>query len=350
MGLSGGVDSAVALYLLLEQGYDVTAYHIKTVPDSIFLTKKITHKVCCSPSDTFDAKKIASFFGVKINIVHLEKEFRDTVIKYFLEEYSKARTPNPCFFCNDWIKFGVLYDIMIRDGMEYISSGHYARIIDGKLFKAKSVDKDQSYFLASIKKEKLSKMVLPNGEYTKEEIREIAKNIGLHVHDKKDSQDLCFVPDSDIPGFLSENGVKIKKGLIIDTLGNVIGTHVGLQNYTIGQRKLRIATGRRVYVKAKDPKKNLLIVGGKDELYSKQFIVTNLNFLQDKGNDFTGYVKVRKKFKEVPCKVYIKNEVMYIETLDPIFAITPGQIAVVYDEDGAVIVSGVIEKEGWNEN
>lgn len=323
---------------------------MKTVKDSIFLTKKITHKVCCSPSDTFDAKKIASFFGVEFKVVHLEDEFKKTIIKYFVDEYKKGRTPNPCFFCNDWIKFGVLFEYMKKDGMDYIASGHYARIKDGKLYKAMSEDKDQSYFLASIKKEKLNSIILPNGDFSKEDIREIAKKIGLHVYNKRDSQDLCFIPDSDISGFLRENGLKMKKGLIIDGSGKVIGTHIGLQNYTIGQRKIGIATGEKIYVRDKDVEKNLLIVGKKEELYSNKLTVSNLNFLQEVNGEISGYVKVRKKFKEVLCKAFVKQDRLYIETVEPIFAITPGQIAVVYDNDGAVIVSGIIEEEGWNGN
>ncbi|MDK2885831.1 MAG: tRNA-uridine 2-sulfurtransferase [Thermosipho sp. (in: thermotogales)] len=321
---------------------------MKTVPDEVFLTKKITHKVCCSPSDTFDAKKIAHFFGVEFKIVHLEDEFRRTIIRYFIDEYKRGRTPNPCYFCNDWIKFGLLFDVMVKDGMDYISSGHYARIIDGKLFRAKNVEKDQSYFLASIKREKLNKILLPNGEYDKEEIRNIAKELGLHVHSKKDSQDLCFIPDNNISEFLKENGVQEKNGLIIDASGNVIGTHKGLFNYTIGQRKIGIATGSRMYVKSKNVDKNLLIVGNKNDLYSSKFVVTDLNFLQEIPKKAKGYVKVRKKFKEVPCNIFIENNKMFVESLEPIFAVTPGQIAVVYDEEGAVMVSGVIDKEGWN--
>ncbi|WP_266097020.1 tRNA 2-thiouridine(34) synthase MnmA [Thermosipho ferrireducens] len=342
------MDSAVALHLLLKEGHNVTAYHIKTVPDTLYLTKQIKHKVCCSPSDTFDAKKIAKHFNVEFKIVHLEKDFSNTVIKYFVKEYKNGRTPNPCFFCNDWIKFGVLFEKMLNDGMDYVASGHYARIINGKLYKAVSPDKDQSYFLASIKKEKLSKILLPNGIYTKEEIRKIAKSLNIHVHDKKESQDLCFIPDNDIFSFLEENKVTMRKGLIIDSHGNVLGTHKGIQNYTIGQRKIGVATGKKLYVKYKDPEKNLLIVASKEELYNTKFIVEHVNFLQNVSEHFEGYVKVRKKFKEVYCKVSIKNGKLYVNTEEPIFAITPGQIAVFYDNDNAVIAAGVIKEEGWN--
>ncbi|WP_126993551.1 tRNA 2-thiouridine(34) synthase MnmA [Thermosipho globiformans] len=348
VALSGGVDSAVALYFLLQEGYEVTAYHMKTVFDEIYLTKKITHKVCCSPSDTYDAKKIAEKFGVDFKVVHLEDDFREMVINYFVNEYKRGKTPNPCFFCNDWIKFGVLMEKMLEDGMDYVASGHYAIIKNGKLYRAKSYEKDQSYFLASIKKDKLEKIVLPNGEYTKQQIREIAEKIGIHVHNKVDSQDLCFIPDGNISEFLKEYNIEFKEGLIIDTEGNIIGTHKGLAIYTIGQRKIGVATGRRLYVIKKDFKNNILIVGDKESAFSTKFTVLKPNFLQNVSKDFEGYVKVRKKFKEVRCKVHFENERLYIETQEPIFAITPGQIAVIYDFDDSVIVSGIIEEEGWN--
>ncbi|ABR31404.1 tRNA (5-methylaminomethyl-2-thiouridylate)-methyltransferase [Thermosipho melanesiensis BI429] len=331
-----------------KKGYAVTAYHLKTVPDSLYLTKQIKHKVCCSPSDTFDAKKVAQKFGVELKIIHVENVFRETIIKYFINEYKRGRTPNPCFFCNDWIKFGVLLERIIQDGNDYVASGHYALLRDGKLYKAKNKEKDQSYFLASIKREKLGYLVFPNGEYNKDEIRNIAKDLNIHIHSKEDSQDLCFIPDNNIYGFLKENGVGFKEGLIIDTKGNILGTHKGLSNYTIGQRKIGIAVRERMYVLRKDFEKNLLVVGKKGEVFNNKFTVSKLNFLQDVYKKIEGYVKVRKKFKEVKCRVYVDNDNLYVETREPIFAITPGQIAVIYDEDGAVIVSGVIEKEGWN--
>ncbi|ANQ54411.1 thiouridylase [Thermosipho sp. 1063] len=348
VALSGGVDSAVALYLLKQKGYDVTAYHIKTIPDSVYLTKEIKHKVCCSPSDTFDAMKVAKKFDVEMKIVHVEDVFKETIVKYFLDEYRKGRTPNPCFFCNDWIKFGFLLDEILEDGNDYVASGHYAIVKNGKLYKAKSKEKDQSYFLASIKRGKLGHLLFPNGEYEKEEIREIAKKLDIHVHSKEDSQDLCFIPDNDIYNFLSENGVNFNPGLIIDTKGNILGTHKGLPNYTIGQRKIGIATGKRLYVLKKDFENNLLIVGEKDEVFNKKFTVSKLNFLQDVSNSLLGYVKVRKKFKEVKCKAYFLDGRLFVKTEEPVFAITPGQIAVIYDDDGAVVVSGIIEEEGWN--
>jgi len=340
--LSGGVDSAVALYLLLKDGYDVTAYHMKTVKDELYITKEIKHKVCCSPSDTYDAQMIAKKFNVPIKIVHIEDIFKEKIINYFINENLNGKTPNPCFFCNDYIKFGAVMDIALSDGMDYIASGHYARIIDGKLYKAVDEAKDQSYFLASIKKEKLSKILLPNGIYSKEEIRKIAQEQGIHVAQKIDSQDLCFLPDNDLKGFFADHGIKVEPGNIITTQGKILGKHDGLPFYTIGQRKLGIAAGSKLYVKAKNVDGNFILVAPVEELYEKKMTVSYINwYLDEIPNEFKATVKIRKKFKEIGCSVkYVagKLQVLFDE---PAFGVTPGQIAVFYD-NSQVLCAGVI--------
>lgn len=343
VALSGGVDSAVALYTLLKAGHQITAYHIKTMPDEFYIERKIKHKVCCSPSDTYDARMIADKLGVRLKIVHMESFFRNTVISYFLSEHKKGRTPNPCYFCNRWVKFGKLFDLMMEDGMEMVSSGHYARVIDGKLYKAVDKQKDQSYFLSSIDRRKLSKIIFPNGDYKKEEIRKIAREAGIHVHDKTESQDLCFIPDGDQKRFLLENGLDLNKGYIVDENGKIVGEHEGLSLYTIGQRKLKIATGKKLYVTFKDPVKNILIVGEKSAVFRKKFKVSNLNFLvEDLPRVFRASVKVRKKIEEVECTVTVFNNEAEVIASRPIFAVTPGQIAAFYNED-LVIMAGIID-------
>ena len=343
LALSGGVDSAVALYSLLKEGHQVTAYHIKTMPDEIYLEKRIKHKVCCSPSDTYDAKLIAKKFGVELKIIHMESFFRNTVISYFLSEHKKGRTPNPCYFCNRWIKFGKLFDMMLDDGMEMVSSGHYARAVDGKLYKAIDKQKDQSYFLSSIDRSKLSRLIFPNGYHTKEEVREIAKRIGIHVYNKRESQDLCFIPDSNQKSFLQENGVNLKPGLIVDKKGKILGKHEGINLYTIGQRKLGIATGEKMYVISKDSVNNVLIVGEKSSVLRRRFKISNLNFLVDYlPSVFKATVKVRKRVKEVECIVTILNNEAEVIAHESIFAVTPGQVATFYNND-LVIMSGIID-------
>ncbi len=343
--LSGGVDSAVALYLLLEKGYDVSAFHIKTVLDEFYIQKEIKHKVCCSPSDTYDAQKIAEKLNVPFEVIHVEDIFRKTVIDYYLKENVKGRTPNPCYFCNDWIKFGVVFDYILEKGYDYVASGHYARVIDGKLYKGIDESKDQSYFLASIKKEKFQKILLPLGDYSKDQIREIAKNVEIHVAEKKESQDLCFIPDNDFEAFLKENGVEFNEGNIITTDGKIIGRHKGLPLYTIGQRKLGVAYKEKLYVIAKSVDGNFVLVGREEDAYSKEMIVENVNYLVEKSeleDSFSATVKIRKKFKEVPCKVKIVNDNLKVEIEEPAFAVTPGQIATFYKDD-LVICSGVIK-------
>ncbi|MGC9772504.1 MnmA/TRMU family protein [Fervidobacterium islandicum] len=343
--LSGGVDSAVALYLLLKEGYDVTAYHMKTVKDELYITKEIKHKVCCSPSDTFDAQMIAKKFGVPFKIVHVEDVFKEKIVDYFINENLLGRTPNPCFFCNEYIKFGVVMDIALRDGMEYVASGHYARIIDGHLYKAVDESKDQSYFLASIRKEKLERIILPNGNYTKDEIRKIAQQQGIHVAQKVDSQDLCFLPDNDLKAFFKDAGIEVKQGNIITTDGRIIGKHEGLPFYTIGQRKLGIAAGSKFYVRAKNVEGNFILVAPVDELYDKHMVVSDLNIYDELPDEFRATVKIRKKFKEVGCTVRYEKEDggrLFVTFDEPTFAVTPGQIAVFYDGP-KVVCSGVIQ-------
>ncbi|ODN29748.1 tRNA 2-thiouridine(34) synthase MnmA [Fervidobacterium thailandense] len=317
---------------------------MKTVPDKLYITKEIKHKVCCSPSDTYDAQLIAKKFNVPFKILHIEDLFEEKIINYFIEENLAGRTPNPCFFCNELIKFGVVMEIALADGMDYVASGHYARIIDGKLYRALDKEKDQSYFLASIKKEKLERIILPNGEYTKEEIRKIAAQVGIHVSQKMDSQDLCFLPDNDLRSFFEERGIKIEGGNIITEDGRIVGKHDGLPFYTIGQRKIGVATGQRLYVKAKNVEGNFIVVAPVESVNQKTMKVKLFNTYEELPERFEATVKIRKKFKEVACTVNVQREgTLNVEFAEPTFGVTPGQIAVFYDGD-KVICSGIIEK------
>jgi len=341
--LSGGVDSAVALYQLRNEGYEIVAYHMKTMKDEFFLNRQIKHKICCSPSDTADAKLIAKTAGVPLKVVDLHEIFKEKIITYYLQEYARGRTPNPCYFCNRFIKFGYLMDLMIEDGVDVISSGHYARVADGKLLRALDKEKDQSYFLASIEKERLKKIVFPNGDKTKDEIRDIAKKAGIHVHSKAESQDLCFIPDGDQKRFFEEQGIKIKSGPIFDKYGKKIGEHTGLINYTIGQRKIGVSAGERVYVTRICADRNALIVGNEKDVQSDKFSVIDFNLLVDIDKNFEATVKVRKNSTEVPCKVSLENHRVIVKTTMPVFAVAPGQAAVFYRGD-IVIGAGIIEK------
>lgn len=340
--LSGGVDSAVALYTLQKQGHEVIAYHMKTMDDQFYIQREVKHKVCCSPSDTFDAQKIANQLKVHLKIINLQDVFRKLIIDYYLREYEKGRTPNPCYFCNRLIKFGYVMNLILKDNMDFVSSGHYARIIDGKLYKSVNKEKDQSYFLASIERESLKRIIFPNGDKTKDEIREIARKANIHVHDKTESQDLCFIPDSDQLRFFEEFGITVKPGPIFDKNGKKIGEHRGLVNYTIGQRKIGISTGEKNYVVKICPQENALIVGNEKDVYSDSFRVSNLNILTDLDEKFTSTVKVRKNSEEIPCVVTLEGNSAIVKSDKPIFAVTPGQVAVFY-KDEMVLASGIID-------
>ncbi len=340
--LSGGVDSAVALYTLQKQGHEVIAYHMKTMDDHFYIQREIKHKVCCSPSDTFDAQKIASQLMVPLKIINLQDVFRKLIIDYYLKEYEKGRTPNPCYFCNQLIKFGYVMDLILKDNVDFVASGHYARVIDGKLYKAINRDKDQSYFLSSIKRDSLKRIIFPNGDRTKTEIREMARRANIHVYNKTESQDLCFIPDSDQQRFFKEFGITVKPGPILDMNGNKIGEHKGLVNYTVGQRRIGLSTGEKRYVVKICPKENALIVGNEKDVYSDSFCVSNLNILTDLSEKFISTVKVRKNSEEIPCTVILKDDLAIVKTDKPIFAVTPGQVAVFY-KDEMVLASGIID-------
>lgn len=342
VALSGGVDSAVAMYTLIQRGHTVSAFHIKTMPDEFYARKKTVHKTCCSPSDARDAQLIARQLGVPFEVVDVEDVFREKIINYYTSEYIKGRTPNPCYFCNRYVKFGILLEMVIHRGFDRLASGHYARIVDGKLYKAIDKEKDQSYFLSSIEREKLRYLVFPNGDKTKRQVREIAEMVKLHIHEKRESQDLCFIPDGDQNTFFSERGLTSNPGLIVDTHGNALGEHRGLFNYTVGQRKLRISAKERLYVVRLDSEKNTVVVGKKEEVYTDTFRVSNLNLLCEVPAEFSASVMVRKKAEEVPCRVKMNDDTATITCERPIFAVTPGQIAVLYNHD-LVVASGVID-------
>ena len=351
IALSGGVDSAVALYRLLEEGHEVKAYHMKTLKDEFFVKKTIKKKICCSPSDTTDAIKIARKFGVELEIVDLSDSFRELIVKKFKDDLLRGLTPNPCVHCNKLIKFGILMDHAFEDGIELFASGHFARIVYSEKYgkkmiaKAKDQKKDQSYFLALLSPERIDKLVFPNGDSMKEENRELAERIELHVSAKPESQDVCFIPDGKIESFLKDEGVDKRKGLIVDEDGRILGSHNGHFLYTIGQRKgLKIATGRKMYVKKKIPDRNLVIVSALDGVFFKGLIASDPVWHVSLPEEFEAICKVRKKAQEVKCLVKRKGNEVIVEFEREVFAVTPGQIAVFYDGD--VLLGGAVIKEG----
>ncbi|KAF2959979.1 tRNA 2-thiouridine(34) synthase MnmA [Thermotoga sp. 38H-to] len=352
VALSGGVDSAVALYLLLKEGHEVKAFHMKTKEDEFFIRKEIKKKVCCSPSDTADAMRIAHFLGVEIEIVDVKETFREKVIEPFKSDLLKGLTPNPCAHCNRFVKFGYLMDYVLKQGFDAFASGHYARIEFsekyGKKVIKKGVDlkKDQSYFLARIEPWRIERLIFPNGIYTKEEIRRIAEEAGIHVAKKQESQDVCFIPDGSIENFLKDEGITLKDGDIITPEGEVVGRHFGYPLYTIGQRKgFKIEKfGKRYYVKGKIPEKNVVVVSDLEDVFFSGLIAEDPVWHVEVPEEFRCVCRVRKKSEEAPAVVRVRDNEVEVRFEKKVFAVTPGQIAAFYDED--TLLGGAIIKEG----
>jgi tRNA-specific 2-thiouridylase len=345
VAMSGGVDSAVAAFLLKKRGYEIVGVHFKTEPDVFFSRYKLTHKVCCSPDDTSDVKKIAKKLGVELQIIDVHKEFEKEIIMDFIEGYRQGLTPNPCVKCNRKIKFLYLLKFAQRVNASLWATGHHARIKDGRILVANDAKKDQSYFLALVQKEVLKGLLLPIGEYQKEDVRKIAEENDLIVSSKPDSQDVCFIPDGDMKSFFEEHNIPLKRGLVLDTNGNVVGEHNGYQLYTIGQRKgIGVAMGERVYVVDIIPSKNVIVVGKKEELYKKSVEVVEMNLQMDQSNEIDCECKVRSTAKKVPCHVKFgkdgkRSDVEFSQPVLPV----PGQLLALYDGE-YLLGGGIIAK------
>ncbi|ACR78847.1 tRNA 2-thiouridine(34) synthase MnmA [Kosmotoga olearia] len=352
VALSGGVDSAVAAAILKAEGHDVVGYHMKNLPDTLFELVPEKKKVCCSPSDTIDTHKIAAKLGIELRIVKLNDIFRKEIIDYFIREYQAGKTPNPCVRCNDLMKFGALMEKAFGDGMEKFASGHYARIVEHpkyglSLARGVAKYKDQAYFLSRIKRRKLPYIIFPNGNMTKEEIRDIARELGLPVHSKKESQELCFIPDNDYRRFLLEEGIEIKPGEIVDLEGNVLGRHKGLAFYTVGQRRgLGIVSDKKLYVVALDADKNRVVVGPKEAVMRKKFRAIEPNWLADLDEkELRCQCQIRSNMKAQGATIRIFSNIVEVEFDKPALAITPGQLAVFYDGNivlGSAFIENVV--------
>jgi tRNA-specific 2-thiouridylase len=350
LGMSGGVDSSVAGYLLREQDYEVVGVTMKVWPQDCISRAE---DKCCGPQAVADARSVAHALGIPHYVVDEADQFERLVIDYFASEYQAGRTPNPCVMCNEKLKFGNLWSKAKTLGCDYIATGHYA-IIDHDADCAvlhKSVDrrKDQSYFLFSLHQSQLRRALTPLGRMTKPQIREIARSLGLKVADKMDSQEICFVPGHDYKTFLrshlGENG--FRRGEIFDVDGNFVGEHDGIELFTIGQRKgLPGGSVRPRYVIDLDPETNRVIVGGADDLVADEFEIDRVNWHAivggiDVGSVVEATVKIRYNHPGTPATVTpLENHRARVSLHEPQRAITPGQAAVIYDDD--VVLGG-----GW---
>ncbi|MGM0640014.1 MAG: tRNA 2-thiouridine(34) synthase MnmA [Thermotogota bacterium] len=355
MLMSGGVDSSVAAYLLKKEGYEVIAVHFKTVKDEVFSIIPEKKKVCCSPSDTIDAINVSKKLGLdNFLTVDIQKEFKEKIIDYFIEEYNMGKTPNPCMLCNRFFKFGKAIEMAEEMNADIVVSGHYViseyseKYGDWVIKKGIDNYKDQSYFLSMVRPEYLKKMYFPLGNMKKDEIRKIANKLELSVANKPDSQELCFIPDNDYKRYLIDSGIKTNKGKVYDLDGNHIGYHTGYTDYTIGQRagiEYIKNQNERLHVFKIDSKQNSLIVAPTKKVHYKGLIAKKMNKFVDFDDEFEAVCRIRKRSEEKPAKITkIKNDEYRIVFDEPIFAVTPGQFATLYDENGVVLGCGVIDK------
>lgn len=351
VGMSGGVDSSVAAYLLKEQGYDVIGVTMQIWQEEEEIVQQ-ENGGCCGLSAVDDARRVANTIGIPYYVMNFRKDFKEKVIDYFCEEYLNARTPNPCIACNRYVKWESLLKRCLDIGADYIATGHYAQIVqceNGRyaLKRSKTLKKDQTYALYNLTQNQLSKTLMPVGQYSKDEIRQIAEQIGLPVAHKPDSQDICFV-DHDYVSFIEETtGISIPKGNFVDTEGNILGKHKGIINYTIGQRRgLGLSLKQPGYVIRVDKDANEVVIGTKDKLFTDVLYATNVNFMPVAGIE--GEVRVKAKIRynspEVSCTISMDGEDRIKVVFDePQRAVTPGQAVVFYDGD-LVVGGATIEK------
>lgn len=333
VAMSGGVDSSVVAYLLKQEGYDVVGATMKLI-DNDSTNQSIN-----------DAKEVCESLGIKHYVFDLVKEFKDIVISNFIDSYKNGETPNPCVVCNKYFKFGYFYEEVKKLGYDYMATGHFARVIDGKLVFSNTSNKDQSYFLYGINKDVLNHVIFPLEKFnSKDDVREIAKNANLKVFSKKDSQEVCFVPNDDYKTFLEGKIDNIKSGNIILTDGTILGKHNGLINYTIGQRKgLNIGYKEPLYVIDLDTVNNNVIVGSNDDLMHDELIAEDINLLVDELPDEV-YAKVRSRGNLKEVKVSLEDNKMRVKFKESERAITKGQSVVLYNKDMTCLGGGIIKE------
>lgn len=365
VGMSGGVDSSVAAYLLKKQGYDVIGVTMQIWQDEDACTIS-ENGGCCGLSAVEDARRVASVLGIPHYVMNFKKEFKDSVIDYFVAEYVAGRTPNPCIACNRFVKWEALLNRALSIGASYVATGHYATIAklpNGRYAVKKSVTetKDQTYVLYNLTQFQLEHTLMPVGEYTKDQIREIARELNLPVANKPDSQEICFVTNNNYAEFIREylsdnknrqiieekrkqylnnmnrSGYGFTPGNFVDTRGNILGKHKGLAHYTVGQRRgLNLALGKPVFVLELKPETNEVVIGDANDVFTDRFYVNSLNFMaiENLEDEMVVTAKIRYSHKGARCTVKrtAEDEVLCIFD-EPQRAVTPGQAAVFYRDD-----------------
>lgn len=351
VGMSGGVDSSVAAYLLKEQGYDVIGVTMQIWQDEEEAAKE-ENGGCCGLSAVDDARRVAQYLNIPYYVMNFKKEFKENVMDYFVEEYLHGRTPNPCIACNRYVKWESLLKRSLDIGADYIATGHYARIAkleNGRFAICNSVTaaKDQTYALHNLTQHQLAHTLMPVGNYEKSEIRKMAEELGLPVAHKPDSQEICFIPDNDYAGFIDrEAGERVPKpGNFVTVRGEVIGPHKGITHYTVGQRKgLNLAMGHPVFVTAIRPETDEVVIGENEDVFSTTLYCKDINYMgmEDLPEPRRVTAKIRYAHKGAPCLIEkVEEDKIKCTFEEPVRAVTPGQ-AVVFYEDGYVLGGGTI--------
>lgn len=349
VAMSGGVDSSVAAALLKEQGYEVIGItmHLYDEPATT-----APNPSCCGSEAVKSARRVALILNIPFYTLDLRKQFRQQVIEHFITEYAQGRTPNPCVRCNQLIKFGALREKARQLDAQFIATGHHARQKKDPqgvwhLYKGVDPNKDQSYFLYTLTQQQMAELLLPIGEYTKEEVRKLAADLGLPNARRPESQEICFVPDNDYAAFLKQMRPEIfQPGPIYDTKGNLLGEHRGIAHFTIGQRKgLKIALGERRYVARIDPRRNAVIIGFEQDVYHRVVNASDASWISGKPPEATTRVWAKVRYQGTgswaDLKIQSKNRVRVVFD-QPQWAPTPGQ-AVVFWQGDEVLGGATIE-------
>lgn len=346
VAMSGGVDSSVAAALLKNQGYEVIGVTMCFNLDDSGRKRP----GCCSLQGIEDARRVAHRLEIKHYVINMQKVLKETVIKDFCREYLKGKTPNPCVWCNKYIKFGSLLKKALSLDANFLATGHYARVVKTRsgflLKKARDLTKDQSYFLYRLSQGQLKHILFPLGGFLKVRVRDLAGEFGLAVADKPASQEICFLPNADYRAFLKAHiPSAVNPGQIMDSYGNILGHHKGIAFYTIGQREgLGIAKGYPIYITRIDHKNNRIVAGPKEEAYSSEFLIKEAHFISKPIKKKVALkLKIRYNHKESSAQVWPFKDKLKARFIRPQFAITPGQSAVFYDRDN-ILGGGIIEK------
>ncbi len=356
VAMSGGVDSSVVAALMKEEGYDVTGITLKLYDD---IKQSKEGRQCCAGQDIMDAKRVSEKIDIKHEILYYQKKFKSEVIDSFIDSYVAGETPIPCVQCNQTVKFRDLFKYAKELKADALITGHYVTRLQNKshasMYRAKDMNRDQSYFLFSTTQEQLNYLRFPLGEIDKAQTRSIAKKLNLNVANKPDSQDICFVPNGDYSSVIKKfRPDSFKKGNIIDLSGKVIGEHEGIINYTVGQRKgIKISSEKPLYVVNINADNNTVVVGNKENLEIKEIVLRDLNILaSEKEFEKIINIKVRSTGRMLNAKVNFKNNHAIVQILDKETGISPGQACVFYSKDkfgDKVLGGGWIDKT-FNKN